>query len=156
MTRIFVLLMVGMIVLSNVAVAQQGDKKASAGAAECPSVATIQEFVNNTFSRPLKVEKVIPGPVKGLCQVEVKLGNQSRVIYSDKTGQYILLGEVYRTKDGENITKNTVVELNRFTDDELKRLDDLSAFSIGEKGPVVYLVTDPQCPYCKKAEAIIE
>jgi thiol:disulfide interchange protein DsbC len=37
----------------------------------------------------------------------------------------------------------------------MKELDKLVAFTMGKKGPVVYLVTDPQCPYCKKAEEVL-
>ncbi len=121
----------------------------------CPNVDEMQKVVNKTFSRPLKVERIEPGPISGLCAIQVKVGSQHRLIYTDSKGEHIILGEIYSAQDGKNITKAAVMELNRFSPEELEKLASLAAFTVGEKGPVVYLVTDPQCPYCKKAEGII-
>ncbi|HFC46370.1 MAG TPA: DsbC family protein, partial [Dissulfuribacter thermophilus] len=46
-------------------------------------------------------------------------------------------------------------ELNKFTPAQLKTLDNLVAFEKGA-GKTLYFVTDPMCPYCKKAERILE
>ena len=147
MKKIFCILSLLALVLCSPAAAQEE--------AVCPDMETMQKVVNNTFSRPLKVEKIEQGPIEGLCSIQVKVGSQHRMIYTDSSGAYIVLGEIYNAEDGKNLTKAAVTELNRFLPEELQKLSSLAAFSVGDKGPVVYLVTDPQCPYCKKAEGII-
>jgi thiol:disulfide interchange protein DsbC len=82
----------------------------------------------------------------------VEFHGQKKIIYSDTSGTYLITGQIFNTKTKKNITQETITELNRFSKEDMKKLDELVAFTIGNKGPVVYLVTDPQCPYCKKAE----
>ncbi len=129
------------------------DQKTSAA---CPEVSKVQSMINRTFRKSIKVKKVQPARVDGLCRVEITFQNRNRVLYVDSKGTYIIPGDVYRTSDGTNLTREAMMEINRFTEPQMKTLEKLTAFAIGEKGPVVYFVTDPQCPYCKKAEAILE
>lgn len=117
----------------------------------CPSVDAVKKTVAKVFKRELDVEKISPSVVPGLCQAVVKHKGQSRMIYTDTKGEFLIAGQVF-TADGLNLTAEAVKELNRFTLAELAKLNDLSAFTVGSKGKTVYFVTDPQCPYCKKGE----
>ena len=125
-------------------------------AAPCPSKDKIQTAVKNTFHRPIKVVKIEPSQMPGLCQVQISFQNQNRLIYSDTKGDFLVAGQLFSTKDAKNLTRETMMEINRLSGEEVKKLDKLTAFAIGKKGPVVYFVTDPQCPYCKKAETLLE
>ena len=125
-------------------------------AAQCPPKDKIQQAVKNTFHRPIKVVDVKPAQMPGLCQIQVQFQKQNRLIYSDTKGNFLIAGQLFSTKDARNLTRETMMEINRLSKDEVKRLDKLAAFTVGKAGPVVYFVTDPQCPYCKKAEALIE
>ncbi len=122
----------------------------------CPSKATLEKAIQKTFRQRLEIVDVKPVETSGLCQVQVKFRNQNKLIYSDSKGDYLVAGQVFNTKDGKNLTRSAMTEINRLSKEELKKLDELAAFSIGDKGPVIYFVTDPHCPYCKKAEQIIE
>lgn len=124
-------------------------------AAACPSKETIQQKVVETFKQDISVIKVRAGAVPGLCEIQVNLKGQNRILYTDSKGEFLITGQIFKTSDGTNITKEAITDLNRFTDSDIRRLEDLTAFTVGSKGEVVYFVTDPQCPYCKKAEKIV-
>lgn len=127
-----------------------------AHAGACPDKKTMQKAIQDTFRRPgITVKAISPSPAEGICQVMVEFNGQKKILYSDKTGIFLITGQIFNTKTKRNITQEAITELNRFSKADMKRLDELVAFSLGEKGPVVYLVTDPQCPYCKKAEEIL-
>ncbi|MGB9712498.1 MAG: DsbC family protein [Dissulfurimicrobium sp.] len=121
----------------------------------CPQQEAVQKAVSEIFKKTnIKVVKISPSQVPGLCEVQLKLNEQKGIIYTDSKGEFLVAGQLYRTSDGTNITQQAAMELNRFSAAEMERLSSLTAFKIG-KGKVVYLVTDPQCPYCKKAEETI-
>jgi thiol:disulfide interchange protein DsbC len=124
-------------------------------ASACPSKEAIQQKVVDTFKQDIRVIKIQPGAVPGFCEVQVKFKGQNRILYTDPKGEFLITGQIYRSSDATNITKEAIADLNRFSDSDIKRLEDLTAFTIGSKGEVVYFVTDPQCPYCKKAEEIV-
>ncbi len=124
-------------------------------AAVCPSKETIQQKVVETFRQDIGVVKIQPSAVPGLCEVQVNVKGQNRILYTDQKGEFLITGQIYRSLDATNITTEAIADLNRFTDSDLRRLEDLTAFTVGSKGKVVYFVTDPQCPYCKKAEKIV-
>jgi thiol:disulfide interchange protein DsbC len=124
-------------------------------AAACPSKETTQQKVVETFKQNINVIKIQPSAVQGLCEVQVNFKAQNRILYTDSKGEFLITGQVFKTSDGTNITKEAIDELNRFSDSDIKRLEDLTAFTVGSKGEVVYFVTDPQCPYCTKAEEIV-
>ena len=124
-------------------------------AAACPSKEAIQQKVVETFKQDINVVKIQPGAVPGLCEVQIKFKGQNRILYTDPKGEFLITGFIFRSSDGINITKEAIADLNRFTDSDLRRLEDLAAFTVGSKGEVVYFVTDPQCLYCKKAEKIV-
>ena len=125
-------------------------------AGQCPPKDKMQTAVKNTFHRPIKVVKIQPSDMPGLCQVQISFQNQNRLIYSDTKGDFLVAGQLFSIKGGKNLTREAMMEINRLSPDEVKKLDKLTAFTVGKKGSVVYFVTDPQCPYCKKAEALLE
>lgn len=124
-------------------------------AAACPSKDTIQQKVQKTFRQDISVVKIQHSAVPGLCEVQMNFKGKNHILYTDQKGEFLITGVIFRSSDGTNITKEAIAELNHFTDSEIKRLEDLTAFTVGSKGKVVYFVTDPQCPYCNKAEEIV-
>ncbi|MEF3169516.1 MAG: DsbC family protein [Deltaproteobacteria bacterium] len=128
----------------------------SIASAGCPSTETLQKAVQNVFKQQeVTVEKVTPSEIPGLCDVQIRHKGQRRIIYSDRNSSYLLAGQAFRVSDGGNLTQERISELNRFLPAEMERLSALTAFTVGNSGPVVYFVTDPQCPYCQKAEAVL-
>ncbi len=124
--------------------------------ASCPTKPIIQQGIKKSFGQKVEIVNIKPTKMPGLCQIQIKFRGRNMLMYSDSKGDYLIAGKLFDAKTGRNLTRETVAEINRLTKDELKRLDKLTAFTVGDKGPVVYFVTDPQCPYCKKAEKILE
>jgi len=124
-------------------------------AADCPSGEIIQQELKDIFKKDIRVIKIQPSPVSGLCEVQLMFRGQNSILYTDSKGEFLITGQIFKASDRTNITKEAIAGLNRFTGSDIRRLEDLTAFSVGSKGEVVYFVTDPQCPYCKKAEKIV-
>lgn len=55
-----------------------------------------------------------------------------------------------------NLTQNTLEAISSFSEPEMRQLKELTAFSLGNSDKVLYYVTDPQCPYCKKGAEILK
>jgi thiol:disulfide interchange protein DsbC len=123
--------------------------------AQCPTPEKIQSSLKKLF--PNAEPGVIqPSEVKGICQVQIKLGAQVRLLYVDGQGDYFLAGNLIEAKSGRNLTLEATQLLNRLGADDLRQLEALTAFTLGKGDKVLYFVTDPQCPYCKQAEAILK
>jgi thiol:disulfide interchange protein DsbC len=123
--------------------------------AECPAPDKIQGNVKRIFQN-IEIVKITPSEAKGLCQVQVKLGAQNRILYTDATGEYFVAGNLIEARSGRNLTTEATQVLNRIPPDELRQLEPLTALTLGQGGKTVYFVTDPQCPYCKQAEALLK
>ncbi|NPA95573.1 MAG: DsbC family protein [Thermodesulfobacteria bacterium] len=145
---LFLLLMAGLY-LSFATVVEAAEQS-------CPTKQALEKAIQQTFRQRLEIVDVKPADLPGLCQIQIKFRNQRRLIYSDSKGNYLIAGQLFSTKSGKNLTREAMTEINKLSKEELKKLDELAAFTLGDKGPVVYFVTDPHCPYCKKAEQIIE
>ena len=127
----------------------------SAAPAQCPTPDKIQGNAKKIFQN-IEIVKITPAEAKGLCQVQVKLGAQNRIFYTDATGEYFLAGNLIESKSGRNLTMEATQILNRIPLEELRSLEPLTALTLGQGGKIVYFITDPQCPYCKQAEAILK
>ena len=47
------------------------------------------------------------------------------------------------TEQGRDLTREAMAKFNRFTPEEMKKLESLTALTLGKSGPPVYFVTDP-------------
>jgi thiol:disulfide interchange protein DsbC len=127
------------------------------GAAECPSSEKLQKGIKKIFPK-LQFDLVKTGQseMPGLCQTQIKVGNQIYVLYSDQRGDYLFSGNLFEIKNGRNLTMETQQAANRLSPEDMRTLETLSPFSLGNGKKIVYLVTDPQCPYCKQAETLLK
>jgi thiol:disulfide interchange protein DsbC len=124
---------------------------------QCPQKEKIQQGIQKTFPKlQFQIVQIAPTQVKGLCQIQIKIGPQHHLLYSDSRGNFLLTGNLHETASGKNLTQETVQLLNRLTPEELIQAESLTAFTLGQGKKIVYLVTDPQCPFCKQAESLIK
>ena len=123
--------------------------------AQCPTPDKIQGSLKKLFPN-VELGAIQPSEAKGLCQVQVKMGAQIRLLYVDGVGEYFLAGNLIEGKSGRNLTMEATQLLNRLGADDLRQLEALTAFTLGKGDKVLYFVTDPQCPYCKQAEAMLK
>ncbi|SMC19481.1 thiol:disulfide interchange protein DsbC [Desulfacinum hydrothermale DSM 13146] len=124
----------------------------------CPKVSTVQEILTKTFSRSMTVKAVLPMKTLQLCEAHVVFNGRNQIVYMDKTGRHLILGQIVDTATRRNLTRESLNQLNRFSKEDMKELDSLVAFSVGPEDAKhsVFMVTDPQCPFCKKAEGAVE
>jgi thiol:disulfide interchange protein DsbC len=129
----------------------------SSGLAQCPPKEKIQEGIQKTFPKfQFEIIRIEPSRVKGICQIQLKVAAQNHLLYTDAQGEFLLAGNLHDLKTGKNLTQEAFQILNRLNPEELKQLDSLTAFTLGQGKKVVYLVTDPQCPYCKQAGPLLK
>jgi thiol:disulfide interchange protein DsbC len=125
--------------------------------AQCPSPEKLEQGIRKVFPKlQFEMMKVSPSEVSGLCRIQVKIGAQIHLLYADSRGDFLFTGNLFDIKTGKNLTMETAQILNRFTAEEIRQLEPLTAFTLGQGKKVIYLVTDPQCPYCKEAEALLK
>jgi thiol:disulfide interchange protein DsbC len=131
--------------------------KAAPAAAQCPAVDKVQQGIRRVFpNAAMEVVRVEPAEMPGLCTVQIKMGNQIRLAYADPKGDFILAGNLFEVKTAKNITLEATQVLNKLTPEEMKQLEPLTAFTMGQGKKVLYFVTDPQCPYCKQMEPTLK
>lgn len=129
---------------------------ASVFAASCPTPEKLTEAFSKVLKRDVKIIKIKESGIPGLCEIDVSVNNRNGVLYVDAEGKFFVAGQIINIESGENLTQAAMAELNKMTPEDMKKLDSLTAFSIGKSGKTIYYVTDPQCPYCKQGEAILK
>lgn len=123
---------------------------------ECPSKKDLLETIQPIVKREVEIRGIRPTAFQNLCEIHIRISGRDNIIYTNSKNEFFIFGHLIESKTGDNLTKNALEEYTKLSPKEIKKLKSYAAFSIG-KGPVeVYYVTDPQCPYCKKGEAILK
>ena len=95
--------------------------------------------------------QIIKTPYAGLYEVD--LGD--RVFYTDATGTFLFAGEILDTRNGVNITKTRVEELQKIKWSELPLKDAFKVvYGNGKRQLAVF--EDPYCPYCHQLDKTLE
>jgi thiol:disulfide interchange protein DsbC len=102
----------------------------------------VVETLKQTYPR-LEFQQVYTSPIAGLY--EVVAGN--RVLYFAPETGHMLAGEMWN-KEGENLSK---ARIGKIMGEKIKDLPMDKAVKIGSGKNTVIEVTDPDCPYCRKA-----
>lgn len=104
--------------------------------------ATIRKNVEPRLGK--KIDEVRPSAYAGLY--ELRIGKE--LAYASPDGQFLVLGQMYSMKSGENITRARIDELNRI---DFKQLPlGLALKTVKGNGKrVLAIFEDPNCGYCK-------
>lgn len=124
----------------------------------CPKPDEIKKSLD-AIQPGINIESVEESPLPGLCEVIVKLSEvQKGIFYIDPTGKYIVSGSILDIKNFKNLTQEKLQAINKrvLSKDELSKLDKMVDIVYGTSPNVVYFITDPDCPHCKKAESILD
>jgi len=117
---------------------------AGVSAQECPSAEKIDTALKAAFRQPVQIKDVRPAPIPGLCEIVVSAQGQNNIIYMDPGARYLVTGHIVDAEAKRDLTRDALVELNRFSEADMKKLASLRALTVGTGGPEVYFVTDPQ------------
>ena len=115
----------------------------AAAFAQCPPAEQVGKQITEVFKRLIEVKKVSPSPVKGLCEVQVSFQGQLNLLYTDAAGAHFVIGPMIDAASGRNLTEETLSALKSLSAEDMKKVDQLVALTLGTKGPKVYFVTDP-------------
>ncbi len=104
--------------------------------------ATPEESFRKSFP-DIPPESVSPTDIPGLYEIVAG----GRIVYYAPGPDYVIIGEIL-TKEKKNLTqaRNTEIQGKKFKDLPLEK-----ALKIGSGSHTVIEVTDPDCPFCRKA-----
>jgi thiol:disulfide interchange protein DsbC len=97
------------------------------------------------------IKSVQKSPVPGLY--EVNLGAQ--IVYTDATGNYLLMGDLVDTRTRTNLTEARLAETNKI---DFAKLPFENAVKVvkGTGARKIAVFSDPNCPYCKQLETALK
>ncbi len=122
----------------------------------CPTKEGLERTLRSLNPRgEIRVLEVSPlKDIKGLCEVVVSHARGKGVLYTDESGRFLILGRIIDLKRRVNVTEERLTEVNKISKEKIAKLREFVAFTAG-KGPEVFFITDPDCPFCKRAEKIL-
>jgi thiol:disulfide interchange protein DsbC len=110
--------------------------------------ALIRKNIAQRFPDLKAIDEVNKSPMPGLYEIRI---NSSEIYYTDAQGDYLLVGNLFDTKQRSNLTEERV---NKLTAIKFENLPLKDAFTIvrgtGERKLAVF--EDPNCGYCKRFE----
>ena len=110
--------------------------------------ATIRKNITQRYPELKAIDEVSKTAMPGVYELRV---NGAEVYYTDAQGDYLMVGNLYDTKQRRNLTEERVEKLTAIKFDALPFKD---AFTIvrgnGERKLAVF--EDPNCGYCKRFE----
>ena len=117
---------------------------ASCVGAENTAEATIRKNIEPRLGGA-KIESITETPYGGLY--ELRVGTD--ILYADKKGEYLFIGQVYDAKTSRNITKARMEDLNKIKFSDLPLQSALKQVK-GDGKRVIAVFEDPNCGYCKR------
>jgi thiol:disulfide interchange protein DsbC len=118
-----------------------------AGLFSIPGFAQTPEESLKTAFPQLKFDTLSPSTIKGVYEVSSPNG----ILYYSPEAECIFVGEII-TKDGRNLTEIKHQELlSSNIKGKLKEIPYDKAIKIGTGKHTIIEITDPDCPYCRRA-----
>jgi thiol:disulfide interchange protein DsbC len=117
------------------------------GAAESPAQieAAIKKVVEPQLGPGVKVDSVKETPYAGLYEVRTA----GDILYTDKKGEYLIIGHVYDARTSQDLTKERLDEINKIKFSDLPL--ELALKTVKGSGKrVIAVFEDPNCGYCKR------
>ncbi|SPL72560.1 DsbC family protein [Acinetobacter stercoris] len=109
-------------------------------------VKTVQNNLKKNFP-DIPVNSVVASPVKDIY--EVYMGG--RVVYTNDDAQLFFVGNLIDLKNQKNLTEERIQVLNKIDISKLP-LDKAIKHVKGNGSRVLYIFSDPDCPYCQRLE----
>ena len=92
-----------------------------------------------------KIESIKETPYSGLYEVRIA----GDILYTDKKGEFLVIGQVYDVKSSRNLTRERLDDINRVKFSDLP-LDKALKQVKGNGKRVIAVFEDPNCGYCKR------
>ena len=105
----------------------------------------IRKSIQPKLREGVKIDSIKATPYAGLYEVSAA----GDILYTDKKGEFLFIGEVINAKTSRNITKERVDELNKVKLSDLPLESALKTVK-GDGKRMLVLFEDPNCGYCKQ------
>jgi thiol:disulfide interchange protein DsbC len=92
-----------------------------------------------------KIESIKETPYGGLYEVRVA----GDILYTDKKGDYLIIGHVYDAKTTRDLTRERIDDINKIKFSDLP-FDSALKQVKGDGKRVIAVFEDPNCGYCKR------
>jgi thiol:disulfide interchange protein DsbC len=92
-----------------------------------------------------KIESIKENPYGGLYELRVA----GDILYTDKKGEFLVIGHVYDAKTTRDLTRERIDEINKIKFSDLP-LDSAIKQVKGDGKRVIAVFEDPNCGYCKR------
>lgn len=113
--------------------------------------AQIRKALTERLPPSATVDEVLPSPIPGLYEVRSGVD----IFYADRNGDYVIRGELLDTRRRVNLTEERIAALSAIDFSKLP-LQDAIVAKRGKGSRKLAVFADPDCPYCKQLEAVIE
>jgi thiol:disulfide interchange protein DsbC len=110
-----------------------------------PTPESVKKLIEPRMGKDVKIDSVKETPYSGLYEVRVG----SRILYTDKTGTYLINGHVFELATGNDLTADRIEEVNKIKFSDLP-LDKALKTVKGDGSRVIAVFEDPNCVYCKR------
>ncbi len=117
----------------------------SCTAAEPTVEEQLKKVLAPRISDGVKIDSIKETPYAGLY--EVRAGGD--ILYTDKKGEYIIMGQVFHAASARNLTKERLDEINKIKFSDLPIQHALKTVK-GNGKRVFAIFEDPNCGYCKQ------
>jgi thiol:disulfide interchange protein DsbC len=117
---------------------------ASCVEAETPVEANIKKMIEPRLGGA-KIESIKETPYGGLYELRVA----GDILYTDKKGDYLIIGHVYDAKTSQDLTRARIEDINKIKFSDLP-LDSAIKQVKGDGKRVIAVFEDPNCGYCKR------
>jgi thiol:disulfide interchange protein DsbC len=117
---------------------------ASCVGAETPVEANIKKALEPRLGGA-KIESVKETPYAGLYEVRVA----GDILYTDKKGDFLVIGHVYDAKTSQDLTRARIDEINKVKFSDLPFENAIKQVK-GNGKRVIAVFEDPNCGYCKR------
>ncbi|MBU0681516.1 MAG: DsbC family protein [Proteobacteria bacterium] len=145
-TRFIVVLLV--VLMASPALAFQ---EGGCGAGDCRDCHALsrEEAAILLKDRVNEVVGVRQSRVPGLWDIEALYQGRKVPLYLDFSKQYLITGNIIRLESGENLTRQSSIQMNRV---DVSRIPLADAIIIGNPAAATKIIVfdDPECTYCRK------
>jgi thiol:disulfide interchange protein DsbC len=92
-----------------------------------------------------KIDSIKETPYGGLYELRVA----GDIMYTDKKGEYLMIGHVYDAKTTRDLTSERIQEINKIKFSDLPLISAIKQVK-GDGKRVIAVFEDPNCGYCKR------
>ena len=118
---------------------------ASCIGAEPPIEETLKKIVEPKLGDGVKIESIKKTPYAELYEIRAA----GDILYTDKKGEYIFIGNVFNAKTSQNLTKERIDEINKVKFSDLP-FESAMKMVKGDGKRMMAIFEDPNCGYCKQ------